>query len=144
MEYKHRQQATRSWTTRRDEMKRQMQLGSSWMSGPLMPRERLVESLEALIAPADRIVLEGDNQKQADFLSRSLVKVDPKKLNDLHFIIFSISSPEHLTLFEPGVAKKVGFAYAGPQSLRVAQLLEDGPRDRGHTSANGSRERRGS
>ena len=31
----------------------------------------------------DRIVLEGDNQKQADFLSRSLVKVDPKKLHDL-------------------------------------------------------------
>jgi hypothetical protein len=47
MEYKHRQQATRSWTTRRDEMKRRMQLVSSWMSGPLLPRERLVESLEA-------------------------------------------------------------------------------------------------
>src|SRR6202451_324100 len=126
MEYKHRQQATRSWTTRRDEKKRRMQLVSSWMSGPLLPRERLVESLEALIAPADRIVLEGDNQKQADFLSRSLVKVDPKKLHDLHLIISSISRPEHLTLFELGIAKKVDFAFAGPQSLRVAQLLEDG------------------
>ena len=126
MEYKHRQQGTRSWTTRRDEKKRRMQLVSSWMSGPLLPRERLVESLEALIAPADRIVLEGDNQKQADFLSRSLVKVDPKKLHDLHLIISSISRPEHLTLFELGIAKKVDFAFAGPQSLRVAQLLEDG------------------
>jgi malonate decarboxylase alpha subunit len=126
MEYKHRQQATQSWTTRRDEKKRRMQLVSSWMSGPLLPRERLVESLEALIAPADRIVLEGDNQKQADFLSRSLVKVDPKKLHDLHLIISSISRPEHLTLFELGIAKKVDFAFAGPQSLRVAQLLEDG------------------
>jgi Malonate decarboxylase, alpha subunit, transporter len=46
---------------------------------------------EALIAPGDRIVLEGDNQKQADFLSRSLGKVDPKKLHDLHLIISSIS-----------------------------------------------------
>ena len=126
MEYKHRQQATQSWTTRRDEKKRRMQLVSSWMSGPLLPRERLVESLEALIAPADRVVLEGDNQKQADFLSRSLVKVDPKKLHDLHLIISSISRPEHLTLFELGIAKKVDFAFAGPQSLRVAQLLEDG------------------
>ena len=126
MEYKTRQQATQSWTTRRDEKKRRMQLVSSWMSGPLLPRERLVESLEALIAPADRIVLEGDNQKQADFLSRSLVKVDPKKLHDLHLIISSISRPEHLTLFELGIAKKVDFAFAGPQSLRVAQLLEDG------------------
>src|ERR1700685_3992836 len=126
MEYKHRQQATQSWTTRRDEKKRRMQLVSSWMGGPLLPRERLVESLEALIAPADRIVLEGDNQKQADFLSRSLVKVDPKKLHDLHLIISSISRPEHLTLFELGIAKKVDFAFAGTQSLRVSQLLEDG------------------
>src|SRR6202789_723814 len=126
MEYKHRQQATQSWTTRRDEKKRRMQLVSSWMSGPLLPRERLVESLEALIAPADRIVLEGDNQKQADFLSRSLAKVNPGKLHDLHLIISSINRPEHLTLFELGLAKKVDFAFAGPQSLRVAQLLEDG------------------
>jgi malonate decarboxylase alpha subunit len=103
-----------------------MQFLSSWMNGPLLLRERLVESLEALIAPADRIVLEGDNQKQADLLSRSLLKVDPKKLNDLHLIVSSISRPEHLTLFELGIAKKVDFAYAGLQSLRVAQLLEDG------------------
>src|ERR1700757_229536 len=126
MEYKHQQQAARSWTARRDEKKRRMQLVSSWMSGPLLPREKLVESLEALIAPADRIVLEGDNQKQADFLSRSLAKVDPEKLHDLHLIISSISRPEHLTLFELGIAKKVDFAFAGPQSLRVSQLLDDG------------------
>jgi malonate decarboxylase alpha subunit len=126
MEDKHQQQATRSWSTRRDEKKRRMQLVSSWMSGPLLPREKLVESLEALIAPADRIVLEGDNQKQADFLSRSLAKVDPEKLHDLHLIISSISRPEHLTLFELGIAKKVDFAFAGPQSPRVVQLLEDG------------------
>ena len=126
MERKDQQQATRSWTTRRDEKKRRMGLVSSWMSGPLLPREKLVESFEALIAPGDRIVLEGDNQKQADFLSRSLIKVDPKKLHELHLIISSISRPEHLTLFELGIAKKVDFAFAGPQSLRVAQLLEDG------------------
>ena len=126
MGYTHQRQATRSWTTRRDEKKRRMQLVSSWMSGPLLPRERLVKSLEALIAPADRIVLEGDNQKQADFLSRSLAEVDPEKLHDLHLIISSISRPEHLTLFELGIAKKLDFAFAGPQSLRVAQLLEDG------------------
>jgi malonate decarboxylase alpha subunit len=122
----HQRQATRSWTTRRAEKKRRMQLISSWMSGPLLPREKLVESFEALMAPGDRVVLEGDNQKQADFLSRSLIKVDPKKLHDLHLIISSISRPEHLTLFELGIAKKVDFAFAGPQSLRVAQLLEDG------------------
>src|SRR6202522_1845555 len=125
------QQTTRSWTTRRDEKKRRLQLVSSLMNGRLLPREKLVDSLEALIAPGDRIVLEGDNQKQADFLSRSLVKVDPKKLHDLHLIISSISRPEQLTLFELGIAKKIDFSYAGPQSLRVAQLLEDGKLDIG-------------
>jgi malonate decarboxylase alpha subunit len=87
---------------------------------------KIAEALELLIAPADRIVIEGDNQKQADFLSRSLAKVDPKKVHDLHLILSSISRPEHLTLFELGIAKKIDFAFAGPQSLRVSPLLEDG------------------
>jgi malonate decarboxylase alpha subunit len=115
-----------SWTTRRDEKKRRMQLVSAWMTGAVLRQDKIVEALEALIAPADRVVIEGDNQKQADFLSRSVVKADPKKLHDLHLIISSISRPEHLTLFELGIAKKVDFAFAGPQSLRLAQLLADG------------------
>jgi malonate decarboxylase alpha subunit len=88
------QRSPRCRTTRRDEKRRRLQLTSSWMSGLLL------ESLEVLIAPGDRIVLEGDNKKQADFLSRSLVRVDPKKLHDLHLIISSISRPEQLTLFD--------------------------------------------
>ena len=120
-----------SWTTRRDEKRRRMQLVQPWMKGPVLPSEKLVEALETLIVSGDRIVLEGDNQKQADFLSRSLVKVDPGKLHDLHLIISSISRPEHLTLFELGIAKKVDFSFAGPQSLRVSQLLEDGKLDIG-------------
>jgi malonate decarboxylase alpha subunit len=96
------------------------------MKGPVLAQKKIVETLEAVIQSCDRIVMEGDNQKQADFLSRSLAKVDPKKIHDLHLIISSISRPEHLTLFELGIAKKVDFAFAGPQSLRVAQLLEDG------------------
>src|ERR1700756_1351254 len=120
-----RQQAT-SWTRRRDEKERRMQAVMRWMSGPVLPTDKTVEAPEALVMAEDRIVLEGDNQKQADFLSRSLVKVDAKKVHDLHLIISSISRPEHLTLFELGIAKKVDFAFAGPQSLRVAQLLEDG------------------
>src|SRR6201995_2410281 len=119
------QQAS-SWTRRREEKKRRMQAVMRWMSGPILPTEKTVEALEALVVAGDRIVLEGGNQKQADFLSRSLVKVDAKKIHDLHLIISSISRPEHLTLFELGIARKVDFAFAGPQSLRVAQLLEDG------------------
>jgi malonate decarboxylase alpha subunit len=125
------EQATRSWTTRRDEKQRRMRLVQPWMKGPVLPSEKIVEALETLIVSGDRIVLEGDNQKQADFLSRSLIKVDPGKLHDLHLIISSISRPEHLTLFELGIAKKVDFSFAGPQSLRVSQLLEDGKLDIG-------------
>ena len=96
------------------------------MDGPALQAGRIIDALHLLIQPGDRIVLEGDNQKQADFLSRSLAKCDPGKLHDLHLVISSISRPEHLTLFELGIGKKVDFAFAGPQSLRVAQLLEDG------------------
>src|SRR6201988_4416866 len=117
---------TRSWTTRRDEKRRRIELVQPWMAGPILPKGKIIEALETLIFSGDRIVLEGDNQKQADFLSRSLVKIDPEKLHDLHLIISSISRPEHLTLFERGIPKKVDFAFAGPQSLRVSQLLEDG------------------
>ena len=125
------QKSTHSWTTRRDEKRRRMQLVQPWMNGPILSQEKIVDALETLIVSGDRIVLEGDNQKQADFLSRSLVKVDPKKIHDLHLIISSISRPEQLTLFELGIAKKIDFSYAGPQSLRVAQLLKDGKLDIG-------------
>jgi malonate decarboxylase alpha subunit len=91
------------------------------MDGPLLQPEHTLDALHRLIRPFDRIVLEGDNQKQADFLSRSLAQCDSKKLHDIHLVISSISRPEHLTIFELGIARKVDFAFAGPQSLRVAQ-----------------------
>jgi malonate decarboxylase alpha subunit len=75
---------TRSWTTRSQEKNRRLGLVTPWMTGAILRQDKIVEALELLIAPADRIVIEGDNQKQADFLSRSLVKTDPKKLHDLH------------------------------------------------------------
>ncbi|MBV8071120.1 MAG: malonate decarboxylase subunit alpha [Acidobacteriaceae bacterium] len=120
------QRAANSWSTRRNEKLRRIKNVRPWMQGRILSQEKIVEALELLVKSGDRVVLEGDNQKQADFLSRSLVKVDPDKLHDLHLIISSISRPEHLTLFELGIARKVDFSFAGPQSLRLAQLLEDG------------------
>jgi malonate decarboxylase alpha subunit len=114
------------WNKRRTEKTRRMQSIKAWLKGPILPAERIVDALGLLIAAHDRVVIEGDNQKQADFLSRSLVKVDPAAIHDLHIIISSVSRPEHLTLFETGIARKIDFAFAGPQSLRMAQLLEDG------------------
>src|ERR1700677_1261871 len=119
------QQRSVSWTTRRDEKARRMQTVEPWLKGPVLAREKIVDALESVIVAGDRIVMEGDNQKQADFLSRALVQVNAKKIHHLHLIISSIDRPEHLKLFELGIARKVDFAFAGPQSLRVAQLLED-------------------
>jgi malonate decarboxylase alpha subunit len=60
------QGSPRCCTTRRDEKRRRLQLAPFLMNGLLLPGDKLVESLELLIAPGDRIALEGDNQKQTD------------------------------------------------------------------------------
>src|SRR5205085_9704881 len=37
--------------------------------GKVCPADRATQLLEAIIEPGDRVTLEGDNQKQADFLA---------------------------------------------------------------------------
>ncbi len=114
------------WSRRRAEKARRLDQVRNLADGVVLPSDKIVTALEALIAPGDRVVLEGNNQKQADFLSRSLAKVDPGRLHDLHMIMPSVSRAEHLDLFERGIARKLDFSFAGPQSLRIGQLLEDG------------------
>src|SRR3984893_12767719 len=115
----------RSWSKRRDKKNALLAKAGSFAKGRIIAQEKIVEALETLIQSGDRVAVKGDNQKQADFLSRSLAKIDPRKVHEINMLISSISRPEHLDLFENGIAHKIDFAYAGPQSLRVAQLLED-------------------
>jgi len=115
-----------SWDRRRTEKKRRLTQAAAFANGHVVPTTDIVPFLEALIASGDRVVLEGNNQKQADFLSRSLAQVDPTQVNGLHMIIPSVSRAEHLDLFERGIARKLDFSYAGAQSLRISQFLEDG------------------
>ncbi len=119
-------QPATQWNKRKIEKQRRLALVSHLTSGAVLPAENIVAALEALLAPGDRVVLEGNNQKQADFLSRALVKVDPARIHHLHMIMPSVSRPEHLDLFERGIAAKLDFAYAGAQSLRISQFLQDG------------------
>ena len=114
------------WSTRRTEKRRRLALASPFADGRVIHSADIVSALQALISPGDRVVLEGNNQKQADFLSRALARVDPAKVNHLHMIMPSVSLPEHLDLFERGIARKLDFAYAGAQSLRISQFLQDG------------------
>jgi malonate decarboxylase alpha subunit len=116
----------RSWTTRRDAKAKRIAKLERVVNGKIIPTDKIVEALEAVIAPGDRVVLEGNNQKQASFLSKALSKVNPEKVNGLHMIMSSVSRPEHLDIFEKGIARKIDFSYAGPQSLRMSQMLEDG------------------
>ena len=116
----------RSWTRRREDKAQRLAGIAPHTDGKLVRRADIVPVLQGLLRSGDRVALEGNNQKQADFLSRALVEVDPQQVHGLHMLISSITRPEHLTLFERGIARRVDFSYAGPQSLRVAQLLEDG------------------
>ena len=118
------QSPAREWNTRRSEKARRM--ASFPLDGKVIPAERAVEAFEQLIAPGDRVVLEGNNQKQADFLSRTLAAVNPSKIHDLHMIMPSVGRSEHLDIFEKGIARKLDFSFSGPQSLRMSQLLQDG------------------
>jgi malonate decarboxylase alpha subunit len=115
------------WSRRRAKKAARLARLAPWMKGPVLETGAIVEALEALIEPGDAVALEGDNQKQADFLSRALVRVDPTKLHDLHLLISSVSRPEHLTLFERGIARKIDFAYAGPESARILWLCRPVP-----------------
>ncbi|WP_017801179.1 malonate decarboxylase subunit alpha [Winslowiella toletana] len=118
------QASPRVWDTRRSEKRRR--IASLNLQGKVLPTADLPALLEKLIAPGDRVILEGNNQKQADFLSRMLAEVDPAKVHDLHMIMPSVGRSEHLDIFEKGIARKLDFSFSGTQSLRISQLLEDG------------------
>lgn len=111
---------------RRSDKQQRLDRVAALADGKVLPTASIVAALEQLLAPGDRVVLEGNNQKQADFLSRSLAQVDPARLHDLHMIMPSVGRAEHLDLFERGIARKLDFSFAGTQSLRISQLLEDG------------------
>jgi len=114
------------WHTRRDRKKERLASVGHLANGLVVDTADVVPLLEAVLRPGDRVALEGNNQKQADFLSRSLAQADPGRVHDLHLLISSISRPEHLDLFENGIASLVDFAFAGAQSTRVATLLAEG------------------
>jgi malonate decarboxylase alpha subunit len=92
-------------------------------SGKLCPADRTIQLLEAIIEPGDRVAIEGDNQKQADFLASALAEVDPARVHDLHMVQSVLALPDHLAVFERGISNRLDFSYAGPQSRRLADLV---------------------
>ncbi|MGC2164429.1 MAG: malonate decarboxylase subunit alpha [Gallionella sp.] len=94
--------------------------------GKVVPAGQIVQLLEAVIQPQDRVCLEGNNQKQADFLAQALTRVDPAKVNRLHMLQSVLALPEHLDLYELGIAEQVDFSFSGPQAARLARMVGKG------------------
>ena len=94
--------------------------------GKLLRPEQVTELLEAIIEPGDRVCLEGNNQKQADFLARCLSRVNPENVHDLHLVQSVVALSEHIELFERGIARRLDFSFSGPQGGRMAKLVGSG------------------
>lgn len=114
-----------NWETQKQSKAERMNQASSVANGKVVATEDIVNLLEAVVRPNDKVALEGCNQKQAAFLADALTKVDPGKVNGLNMIIPSISRDEHLVLFERGIAKELNFAFAGVQSVQLSKLLAE-------------------
>jgi malonate decarboxylase alpha subunit len=115
--------AMTDWTRNRTERDRRIGLAQRLARGKVVAPGDATALLETVLQPGDRVCIEGDNQKQADLLARALAAVDPDKVHDLHMIQTGVVLPEHLDLFESGIAKKLDFSYSAPQGGRIARML---------------------
>ncbi len=115
------------WDSLKRDTEQRIQSGKAFIqSGKLVDAKDTIALLETIIKPGDKVNLEGNNQKQADFLAESLCKVDPKIIHDLHMVQSVLALDSHLDLFEKGIAKKVDFSFSGPQANRLAKYVQEG------------------
>jgi len=69
----------KSWNAQKTTLAERLADGRRYASGKTIEVADLPNFLEAVIRPADRVCLEGDNQKQADVLAAALADVDPPR-----------------------------------------------------------------
>jgi malonate decarboxylase alpha subunit len=117
----------RAWNTkaidRADRLTRAREALGARLAGKVVATEAVVDLLQAVLAPGDRVCLEGNNQKQADFLAQALARLDPQRVNGLHMVQSVLALPEHLDVFETGIASRLDFSFSGPQGGRLAKLV---------------------
>ena len=114
------------WDSEKRDRQERLDAGRRFAKGKMVAAGDATKLMEAIVRPGDRVCLEGDNQKQADFLAGALAKADKGKVHDLHIVQSGIVLAEHLDLFEKGIATKLDFSYSGPQSQAVARALNGG------------------
>ncbi len=113
-------------TNRQTRLARAAERLGSRLQGKHTTADSIVDLLTSVIEPGDRVCLEGNNQKQADFLARALTSLDPAVVHDLHMVQSVLALPEHLDVFEKGIASKLDFSFSGPQGARLARLASSG------------------
>ena len=94
--------------------------------GKQVAADKIVDVLEQILNPGDRVILEGDNQKQAHFLAKALGMVDVRRVHDLAMVIPSIEDSNQIELFKRGIATAIDFSFAGPQSHALIELIDQG------------------
>ncbi|MFZ6692972.1 malonate decarboxylase subunit alpha [Undibacterium sp. SXout20W] len=122
--------ATGRWNTlqsnRQQRLARVADALGSDLQGKLFPQQRIKDLLHAVLEVGDRVCIEGNNQKQADFLAKAMTQLDPQRVHGLHMLQSVLALPEHLDVFEKGIASKLDFSFSGPQSGRLAKLVSAG------------------
>jgi malonate decarboxylase alpha subunit len=120
----------KAWNTlsanRNERLRRAANALGAALAGKAVASERITDLLHHVLEPGDRVCLEGNNQKQADFLAQALAALDPARINNLHMLQSVLALPEHLDVFERGVASRLDFSFSGPQAGRVAKLAASG------------------
>lgn len=99
---------------------------SAGLEGKIVPRELAKKLLESVIKSGDRVCIEGNNQKHADFLAKTLASLDPAKIKNLHMLQSVVALPEHIEVFTRGIANRLDFAFSGPQAKSLARLVCSG------------------
>jgi malonate decarboxylase alpha subunit len=114
------------WHMQRAGLAERIAAGCRHAKGKKVAVEDLPALLEAVLRPGDRVCLEGGNQKQADLLATALAQVDPAKVHDLHMVQSGVVLPQHLDVFDKGIARRLDYSYSGPQASRIAHMLFGG------------------
>ena len=118
--------ATASWDSLATNRVARVQRVGSTTRGKVVAPSHVVELLEAVIENGDKVCVEGNNQKHADFLSQCLAKVDPARVSGLHIVQSNIALASHLDVFDKGIARTLDFCYSGEQGVRLGKLVKQG------------------
>ena len=114
------------WNTLKLNLVQRLERARTITNNKYVSPEDIVRLLELVIEPGDKICIEGNNQKHADFLSQSLAAVNNQIIYNLHIVQSNIALPAPLDIFEKKIAKKLDFLYSGGQGVRLGKLIKEG------------------